>query len=90
MTRIGCALALCVALGGSARAANAGFGELTVDQVQQKLKEKNVFVFDCNPREEYAAGHLPTAKWIDFSQVQASSLPPDKNATLIFYCQNEH
>lgn len=90
MIRMGCALALAVALGGTARAANEGFGELTVEQVAQKVKQKNVFVFDCNPHEEYVAGHVPTAKWVEFSHLQPSSLPADKSATLIFYCQNEH
>lgn len=32
---------------------------------------------------------MPGAKWINFSQVTAAALPPDKNATLIFYCYNE-
>jgi rhodanese-related sulfurtransferase len=90
MTRLGCALALVVALGGTARAANAGFGELTPQQVAEKIKQKNVYVFDCNPREEWLEGHVPTAKWVDFSQLTAKSLPADKTATLIFYCQNEH
>jgi rhodanese-related sulfurtransferase len=34
-------------------------------------------------------GHVPTAKWVDFKNVQASDLPKDKDRTLIFYCANE-
>ncbi len=66
------------------------FGELTVDDVAKRVKEKAVHVFDCNPAAEYAEGHVPTAKNVDFSHVTAADLPADKNATLVFYCENEH
>lgn len=72
-----------------ARAAES-FGELTVDEVAKRIKAKSIQVFDCNPAEEYAEGHVPTAKHVDFSNVTASDLPKDKNAALVFYCENEH
>src|SRR5690349_2093612 len=90
MVRICCVLALACALVATARAGGAKFGELTVEEVAKKLPDKNVYVFDCNPHEEYVDGHLPRAKWVEFSHLQAGSLPADKKATLIFYCQNEH
>ena len=89
VTRILAALAIVIAMTPVASAAEK-LNELTVDQVAQKLKDKNVYVFDCNGRDEWASGHVPHAKWVDFTAVKADDLPKDKNATLIFYCQNEH
>jgi rhodanese-related sulfurtransferase len=89
LQRIVVALALVAGLG-CASAAKPDFGELTVDQVQAKLSDKSVFVFDCNSPSDFAAGHVPHAKWVAYDNLQAKDLPADKNATLIFYCANPH
>ena len=67
-----------------------GFKSLTPLEVVAKLKEKNVYVFDNNAPEVFRDGHLPGAKWLHPTEYDAKSLPADKNATLIFYCHNEH
>lgn len=74
------------------RNAHAGesFGELTVQQVKDKLHAKNVYIYDNNDPEVFKDAHLPTAKWLNPMDYDAKSLPADKNATLIFYCHNEH
>jgi hypothetical protein len=71
------------------------FGRLTVDEVEAKMKEAKdgklaFFVIDNNAKPVYAKGHLPGAKWVDHENVQASALPADKEATLVFYCANDH
>ena len=66
-----------------------GFSSLTVDQVATHLEKGDASVFDNNPKDMYEKGHVPTAKWVDFKNVQASDLPQDKDRTLIFYCANE-
>lgn len=71
------------------------FGELTVDQVAQKMDEAKagkaaLYVYDNNDKDVFTKGHLPGAKWVKFNDVQASDLPADKDATLVFYCHNEH
>jgi len=71
------------------------FGRLSVDEVEAKVKEAKegklaFFVFDNNAKPVYERGHLPGAKWIDHENVVASDLPSDKDATLVFYCANEH
>ena len=53
------------------------------------LKAEHVKVFDNNSLDRFKESHLPTAKWVDFKNVQASDLPKDKDRTLIFYCANE-
>jgi hypothetical protein len=65
---------------------------LTPDEVQARLDahDPSFFVFDANQREVYDAGHVPTAKWVPSDAVTADMLPPDKAATLVFYCANEH
>jgi rhodanese-related sulfurtransferase len=64
---------------------------IQVDEVEKLLSGKapKPFVFDANPIEVYREGHVPGAKWIDFSHVTADALPADKDAMLIFYCYNE-
>jgi rhodanese-related sulfurtransferase len=73
-----------------ARASDSGFGSLTPQEVAAKLKEKNVYVFDNNTPDVFKTGHVPHAKWVHPSEYDAKELPADKNATLIFYCHNEH
>jgi rhodanese-related sulfurtransferase len=66
-----------------------GFSSLTVDQVAAHLAKGDASIFDNNPKDMWQKGHVPTAKWVDFKNVQASDLPQDKDRTLIFYCANE-
>ena len=62
--------------------------ELTVDEVATRIAKKDgkTFVFDNNSKERWTESHVPGAKWVDFKNVQASDLPSDKAATLVFYC----
>jgi len=91
ISRLALAGVLVVLFGmGRASAADEPFGKLGVDQVAGKLGKPGVFVYDNNSQETYAAGHVPTARWLDYDSVKASDLPKDKGATLIFYCENEH
>jgi len=64
---------------------------LTVDEVQARIDahDGKTFVYDNNPKERYDQSHLPGARWVSFREVTAAVLPPDKSATLIFYCASE-
>jgi len=77
-------------VGAAAEKTAQGFGELTVDQVAERLGKPGVHLFDNNPREQWVDGHVPTATWVNYNTMTAADLPADKNATLIFYCANEH
>lgn len=70
----------------------APFREMSVADVEQRIgkKDSKVFVFDANPREVYDKRHVPGAIYVPDEGVTASLLPPDKSATLIFYCANTH
>jgi len=76
-------------------AKNDAFGRLTIDELETKMKESkegklSLFIFDNNGKSVYEKGHVPGAKWLDSDNVQASDLPADKEATLVFYCANDH
>lgn len=66
------------------------FGKLTVDEVSQTLGKPGVAIFDDNPEDTYKAGHIPGAKWLAVSEVEAAKLPQDKATKVIFYCANTH
>ena len=62
---------------------------LTLDEVQAKLGQPGVYVYDANPRELYEQKHVPGARWIQWDHVTARDLPPSRDATLVFYCALE-
>jgi hypothetical protein len=69
----------------------ADLRSLTVDEVSARIAARDgaTFVYDDNAKDRYARGHLPGAIWMTSSGVKAESMPPNKDATLIFYCANE-
>jgi hypothetical protein len=70
----------------------ASLRQLTPDEVQTRIagKDGHTFIYDNNDQDRWAKGHVPGAKWLDPGHVTAGDLPSDKDATLIFYCANEH
>jgi hypothetical protein len=78
-----------------AESAHEAFGKLSVDELSAKMDEAKagkvaLYIIDNNHKDRFEKGHIPGAKWLDYEKVQASDLPPDKEATLVFYCANEH
>jgi rhodanese-related sulfurtransferase len=70
------------------------FGRLTIDELEVKMKEAKegklaLFIYDNNDKERYSKGHIPGATWVKPDAVNASVLPTDKDAMLVFYCANE-
>jgi hypothetical protein len=63
---------------------------LTVQEVAQKLHQKNVYIYDNNAQERFQKSHVPGAKWLNPYDVKPRDFPADKSATLIFYCASEH
>ena len=96
LSRAAAVVASCVMLGaaGGACAVHAdpakdGFGELTLDQVEQAIAKKEaITIIDNNSRDRWAQGHVPGAKWMESSGIKAAELPADKGAKLVFYCSN--
>jgi hypothetical protein len=71
-------------------AKSEGFGELTIDQVADLIAKHEADVFDNNDKDEWVAGHVPSAKWVAFNDVKAGDLPQDHARKLVFYCHNRH
>ncbi|HVY46763.1 MAG TPA: rhodanese-like domain-containing protein [Minicystis sp.] len=79
----------------AAEAEKEPFGRMTVDELAAKMTDAKagklkLAVYDANHKDDYAKGHIPGAKWVKFDAVTAADLPPEKDATLVFYCANEH
>ncbi|BDG07713.1 rhodanese-like domain-containing protein [Anaeromyxobacter paludicola] len=86
MLALACPLALPLA----ARAAGGeGFEVADVARVASLVGKPGVYVFDANPPEIFAKGHVPGAKHVHYSDYPASVLPADKGAVLVFYCANK-
>ena len=45
-----------------------------------------IYIYDNNSDERYAKGHVPGAVHLAKEAVRAESLPPNKEAMLVFYC----
>ncbi len=60
--------------------------ELTVAEVAARLGQPSFHVFDNNGQGRYKRSHVPGAKNLNAHSYEASELPPDKAATLVFYC----
>lgn len=91
----GCSSGSGEAGGKGAESAHEAFGKMTVDELEAKMADAKagkgaLYVYDNNHKEVFDKGHIPGAKWVAFDKVQASDLPADKEATLVFYCANEH
>ena len=79
-----------VLVAGAACADKVKVPELSTDEVERRVAAHSIQVYDCNPRRMFEDAHVPTARWVDYSRLDAKDLPPDKNAQLVFYCASEH
>lgn len=63
-------------------------GDVTVEQARKMIDKKNIIVLDVRKADEYAAGHLANAVWIDYysdkfeSQVKKLS----RKKPILVYC----
>ncbi len=60
--------------------------ELSVAEVAARLGQPGFHVFDNNGPARWRRSHVPGAKNLNAYQFDVSELPPDKAATLVFYC----
>jgi len=60
----------------------------TNNEVGKKLGQPNVFIWDGNSPETYEKGHVPGAVNLYSGDIKEGVFPADRNATLVFYCQN--
>jgi len=65
------------------------FKRLSVDEVEKRMANPGVHVYDGNNDEVYANGHLPGAVHLFSQDIKEGVLPADKSTPLIFYCHSE-
>lgn len=61
---------------------------ISMEDLAKGLKDKSLFVVDCNTPETYQKGHIPGAVHMNSTEPDAKLLPKDKNTPLVFYCKN--
>jgi rhodanese-related sulfurtransferase len=62
------------------------FPELVVREVAARLGQPGFHVYDTNAPARWRRSHVPGAKNLEADSFDASELPEDKSATLVFYC----
>jgi rhodanese-related sulfurtransferase len=60
--------------------------ELTVQEVAARLGQPGFHVYDNNGPGRWKRSHVPGAKNLNPYNFDASELPEDLQATLVFYC----
>jgi len=60
--------------------------KITPDQLNARLGESGLHIFDSNPPSHWESGHIPGATYIGPVAFTPDMLPQDKSATLVFYC----
>jgi rhodanese-related sulfurtransferase len=62
--------------------------ELTAEEVAELIAQSKATIIDVNPRRRWASGHLPGALNLEPAEFTENHLPADKNAMLVFYCND--
>jgi len=71
----------------SPRAADE-FPTISTEELAKGIKDKSLFVVDNNRPDVFKKNHIPSAVWMNPSELDAKLLPANKNASLVFYCKN--
>nr|WP_178131459.1 rhodanese-like domain-containing protein [Burkholderia pseudomallei] len=67
-----------------------GGGGLSAAEATQLINRRNALVVDLRPAAEYGAGHLPSARSVEFGELQAKAgqLAKNKATPVLLVCQN--
>jgi rhodanese-related sulfurtransferase len=65
-----------------------GLKVIKPQELEQSMHKQTVTVFDVNARQSWLAARVPGALSLDPVAFEASDLPADKSAMLVFYCSN--
>ena len=63
---------------------------ISCQDLLQKLKEKNVFLLDVRPREEYEAGHIAGARSIPVAELKAQLKEIPRKREIVAYCRGPY
>lgn len=59
---------------------------ISAAEVHARLGRPGFFLFDSNLPSQWKQGYIPGAIFLGMEDYDSGLLPPDKNATLVFYC----
>ena len=63
---------------------------ISCQDLLRKLKEKNVFLLDVRPREEYEAGHIAGARSIPVAELKAQLKELPRKREIVAYCRGPY
>jgi len=63
---------------------------ISCHELLRKLKEKNVFMLDVRPREEYEAGHIAGARSIPVSELKERLKQIPRKREIVAYCRGPY
>ena len=66
------------------------FETIRVNDIIDYIGRKNVVIIDLREKEEYLAGHIPTAVNIPYEDLEDNKGVLSRNNLLILYCDRGH
>ena len=63
---------------------------ISCEELRRKFKEKNVFVLDVRPVEEYRAGHIAGARSIPLAELKARLKEIPRKQEIVAYCRGPY
>lgn len=68
----------------------ASFRPVTVDELREALQDERVILLDVRPQAEYQAGHLPQARSIPVTELEARLAELPKEREIVAYCRGPY
>lgn len=65
-----------------------GLSTISPRELQQRMQHEPVTAIDVNSRQSWLSARVPRAIHLDPLTFQATDLPADREASLVFYCSN--
>ena len=67
-----------------------GLEAVTKEELKKRLRNKDVFVLDVRPPEEFDAGHIPGALSIPLAELKRRLRELPKNKEIVAYCRGQY
>jgi rhodanese-related sulfurtransferase len=68
----------------------ASFRPVTVNELRKAMQEERVILLDVRPQAEYQAGHLPQARSLPVSELEARLSELPKEREIVAYCRGPY
>ncbi len=66
------------------------FDTIRANEITNYIGKRNVVIIDLRDREEYMAGHIPTAVNIPYEDLEERKAGLMRHHLLVFYCDRGH